>query len=118
VYRNYGYARANTVRERVIASDTKSRAIASAPAVKTTLTLHVPSDAKVTLAGVTTKQSGEVRKFSTNRLTAGQVWDDYKVVIEMERDGQVVREERILKLTGGQTQDLTVNLDSTQVAQR
>jgi uncharacterized protein (TIGR03000 family) len=82
------------------------------------LTLHVPSDAKVTLAGVTTKQTGELRKFSTNRLTSGQVWDDYKVVVEMQRDGQMVREERVIKLTGGQPQDLTVNLDSTQIAQR
>jgi uncharacterized protein (TIGR03000 family) len=82
------------------------------------LTLHVPADAKVTLAGVETKQAGEVRKFSTSRLTAGQVWDDYKVVVELQRDGQVLREERVIKLTGGQAQDLTVNLDSTQIAQR
>jgi uncharacterized protein (TIGR03000 family) len=114
---DYGYAR-NVVRERVIVADSTSRTIASTPAVKTSLTLHVPADAKVTLAGVATKQSGEVRKFSTTRLREGQVWDDYKVVVELERDGQTLREERVIKLTGGRSQDLTVNLDSTQIAQR
>jgi uncharacterized protein (TIGR03000 family) len=118
VYRDHLYARNDVVRERVIASDAKNRAVASAPAVKTSLTLHVPSDAKVTLAGVTTKQSGELRKFSTTRLNKGQIWDGYKVVVEMDREGQTLREERIIKLTGGQAQDLTINLDSTQIAQR
>jgi len=81
------------------------------------LTLRVPADAKVTLAGVETKQSGEVRNFSTGKLTAGQVWDGYKVVVEAERNGQPIREERTIKLTGGQSQELSINFDSTQVAQ-
>jgi uncharacterized protein (TIGR03000 family) len=91
--------------------------IASAPAAKTRLTLRVPAEAKVTLAGVATKQTGEVRQFATSRLASGQVWDDYKVVVELERDGQTLREEREIKLTGGQDQELQVNFDSTQVAQ-
>jgi len=113
-YYGYGYARSGAVRERVIAADAKS----SAPAVKTRLTLHVPAEAKVTLAGVTTKQTGELRQFSTTNLKAGEVWDDYKVVVEMEQDGQMVREERAIKLTGGTAQELSINLDSTQLAQR
>ena len=36
----------------------------------------------------------------------------------MEQNGQMLREERIIKLTGGQAQELTINLDSTQIAQR
>ena len=92
--------------------------IASNPAVKTSLTLRVPADAKVTLAGVATKQTGEVRQFATTRLTSGQIWDNYKVVVEIEKDGQMVREERTLKLTGGTPQELTVNFDSNQIAQR
>jgi uncharacterized protein (TIGR03000 family) len=101
-----------------VSSAPVTRVIASAPAVKTRLTLHVPAEAKVTLAGVETKQSGEVRQFATTKLSSGQIWDDYKVVVEMDRAGQTVREERTLKLTGGQSQELTINLDSTQVAQR
>jgi uncharacterized protein (TIGR03000 family) len=82
------------------------------------LTLNVPAEARVTLAGVDTKQTGEVRQFSTTNLKAGQVWDDYKVVVEMEQDGQMLRDERIIKLTGGQAQELSINFDSKQLAQR
>jgi uncharacterized protein (TIGR03000 family) len=82
------------------------------------LTLRVPADAKVTLAGVETKQTGEARSYSTTRLANGQVWDGYKVVVEAERNGQPVREERIIKLIGGQNQDLSIDFaDSTSVAQ-
>jgi uncharacterized protein (TIGR03000 family) len=118
-YGHGGYARTEVVRDVVVArSESPARVIASKPAVKTSLTLHVPADAKVTLAGVSTKQTGDVRQFTTTKLSAGQVWDDYKVVVEMEKDGQMVREERALKLTGGQPQELTVNFDSNQIAQR
>ena len=91
----------------------------SESAVKTRLTLHVPADAKVTLAGVETKQTGEVRQFTTSKLASGQNWNDYKVVIETTRDGKTLREERTLTLTGGQDQDLAVNFENdsnTQVA--
>lgn len=98
-----------------------TRIVASAPTVKTKLTLHVPADAKVTLAGVETKQTGEVRQFATSKLAAGEVWNNYTVVVETTRDGETVREERTLTLTGGNDQDLAVNFDSKQseqIAQR
>jgi uncharacterized protein (TIGR03000 family) len=81
---------------------------------KTRLTLHVPSDAVVTLAGVPTKQTGEVRLYTTTRLASGQVWGDYKVVVSLERDGQTLREERTLQLTGGQAQELSIDFDSNE----
>jgi uncharacterized protein (TIGR03000 family) len=109
-YGSAGYARREVVSRNVVAS--------SKPAVKTRLTLHVPADAKVTLAGVTTKQTGETRQFSTTNLKAGQVWDDYKVVVEMEQSGQMLREERTIKLTGGKAQELEISFDSSQLAQR
>jgi uncharacterized protein (TIGR03000 family) len=83
------------------------------------LTLRVPAEAKVTLAGVETKQTGEVRQFATSKLASGQNWNDYKVVVEVTRDGKTQREERTLKLTGGQDQELAVDFASdasTQVA--
>jgi uncharacterized protein (TIGR03000 family) len=92
--------------------------IASKPAVKTRLTLRVPAEAKVTLAGVSTKQTGELRQFATTNLKAGEVWNDYQVVVEMEQGGQTLREERIIKLTGGRAQELSIDFDSTQLAQR
>lgn len=119
-YSSGGYASSEVVYDGVVVKSSKpaTTVIASKPAVKTSLTLRVPSDAKVTLAGVATKQTGEIRQFATTKLTAGQVWDNYKVVVEMQKNGQMVREERMLKLTGGQPQELTVNFDSNQVAQR
>ena len=72
----------------------------------------------MTLAGIETKQTGDVRQFTTTRLASGQVWDDYKVVVTMERDGQTLREERTIQLTGGQAQELSINFDSQQLAQR
>ncbi len=106
-----GYARTVIVRESAPVVATKP-----VPAVKTRLTLNVPAEAKVTLAGVETKQSGEVRQFSTSKLSAGQVWDDYKVVVEMQKDGQTLREERTIQLTGGRPQELSINFDSNQIA--
>ena len=88
----------------------------SAPAVKTMLTIHVPADAKISLAGVDTKQSGETRQFATTRLAAGQTWDSYKVVVEMNKNGQTLHEERTIKLIGGEAQELSINFDSTAVA--
>ncbi len=93
-----------------------STTVASAPVVKTSLTIHVPADAKVTLAGVDTKQTGEARQFATTRLAAGQSWDGYKVVVEMNKNGQTLHEERMIKLVGGEAQELSVNFDSTNVA--
>jgi uncharacterized protein (TIGR03000 family) len=84
---------------------------------KTRLTLHVPSDAVVTLAGVPTKQTGEVRLYTTTRLASGQVWDDYKVVVSLERDGQTLRQEKTIQLTGGQSQELSIEFENEALAQ-
>jgi uncharacterized protein (TIGR03000 family) len=114
-YGGYGYGGYAVVSRPAV------RVVDATPVVKTKLTLRVPAEAKVTLAGVETKQSGEVRQFATSRLTSGEVWKDYKVVVEMNRDGQTVREERTIRLTGGQDQELAVDFDSTptdQVAAR
>lgn len=104
-----GYAASTRTARTVVAS--------SAPAVKTRLTLRVPAEAKVTLAGVETKQSGEVRQFATSKLASGQTWDGYKVVVEMTRDGKTLRQERTVTLTGGTDQELAVNFDSNSTQQ-
>jgi uncharacterized protein (TIGR03000 family) len=111
-----GYASTRVIYDGVATSQASPSIVTSAPAVKTSLTIHVPADAKVSLAGVDTKQSGEVRQFATTRLAAGQTWDAYKVVVEMKKDGQTLHEERSIKLIGGEAQDLSINFDSTAVA--
>ena len=104
-----GYASSRVISSSTVAST-------SAPAVKTSLTIHVPADAKITLAGVETKQTGETRQFATTRLAAGQTWDGYKVVVEVNKNGKMVQEERTLKLVGGEAQELSINFDSSVVA--
>jgi uncharacterized protein (TIGR03000 family) len=115
-YYDGGYASTRVIYEGVASSRASSTVVASAPAVKTSLTIHVPADAKISLAGVDTKQSGELRQFATTRLAAGQSWDGYKVVVEMKKNGQTLHEERTIKLIGGEAQELSINFDSTAVA--
>ncbi|MBX7071736.1 MAG: TIGR03000 domain-containing protein [Pirellulales bacterium] len=86
--------------------------------VKTTLLLRVPADAKVYLSGMETKSTGELREFSTAKLTDGQTWSDYAVRVELNRDGQTLTKETNLSLIGGETRELSVDFDNTAVAQR
>ena len=83
----------------------------------TRLTLHVPADARVTLAGVATRQQGEIRTYSTASLPAGRTWNDYQVIVEVQRNGQVYRQQRTIALTGGQSQQLSIEFPSQQLAQ-
>jgi uncharacterized protein (TIGR03000 family) len=73
----------------------------------TSLTLHVPKSAKVTLAGAPTNQKGERRTFASSALTAGEKWDDYLVRVEVEQDGETLVEEKALTLVGGEKYELT-----------
>jgi len=45
---------------------------------KTVLTLHVPEDAKVSLAGSKTSMTGSTRVFATTNLASGEKWSDYR----------------------------------------
>jgi uncharacterized protein (TIGR03000 family) len=107
-----------TARPAVTTAPVMVAAQSPAPVVKTELTLQVPADAKVTLAGVPTKQTGEIRHFTTTKLASGQAWQNYQIVVEMARDGQVVREERKITLTGGQPISLAIaTVNTTTLAQ-
>jgi uncharacterized protein (TIGR03000 family) len=85
---------------------------------KTKVTLHVPANAKVTLAGAETRQTGETRTFITTSLKAGQKWDGYVVRVELERDGQTLTEEKNLAIEGGQSYELSFDFAdaSSQIA--
>jgi uncharacterized protein (TIGR03000 family) len=116
-YYGGGYASSRVIYDGVVSSaPTTTSVVATLPTVKTSLTIHVPADAKISLAGVDTKQSGDIRQFATTRLAAGQTWDGYKVVAEMNKNGQTLHEERTIKLIGGEAQELSINFDSTNVA--
>ena len=90
--------------------------LVTSAAAKTTLTVRVPADAKITLAGIETKQAGEVREFATSKLAAGQTWSNYTIHVEVTRDGKTMSQDRTILLTGGQSQELSFDLGGMQVA--
>lgn len=82
----------------------------------TTLTLNVPEDAKVVLAGAKTETTGVARIFSTKKLASGQEWSDYKIVVTMNRNGQTLTKEQSITLKAGDNQDLTFDFNEERVA--
>lgn len=89
--------------------------VAETPA-RTTLTLHVPEDAKVYLSGKETHSQGTVREFSTTRLPSGGQWNDYSIRVEIERDGQRLTKEQSVSLAAGETREVSIDFDAPQVA--
>jgi uncharacterized protein (TIGR03000 family) len=83
---------------------------------ETSLTLHVPADAKVFLAGNPTKANGETRVFRTDRLISGKTWQDYTVRVELDRGGRTVTKEETITLNAGQSQELRFDFDGDKIA--
>ncbi len=82
----------------------------AAPAVATTsLTLHVPADAQVFLAGNATGSTGEVRHFETATLAAGQVWRNYEVTVRAVVDGSERTISKVIDLAAGDSVELTLD---------
>jgi len=84
----------------------------------TSLTVNVPEDAKVYLAGAETNGTGSVRVFKTSKLTSGQEWANYTVRVSIDRDGRLLDMEKQLDLKAGDSKTLTFDFDTPQVASR
>ena len=89
---------------------------ASEAAPSTTLTLNVPADAKVFLAGSETTSSGLVREFTTTKLAAGQSWDNYTIRVTFEQDGQTISREKTITLSAGDNQVVSFDAEAALVA--
>ena len=72
----------------------------------TKLVLKVPADAEVLLDGQKTKATGNVRVFSTGKLTNEQSWKDYQVEVRYQVAGKQVVRKQTLTLTAGATEVL------------
>ena len=83
---------------------------------ETTLTMHVPKDATIKLAGTQIGGDGAVREFTTNRLAPGQKWSDYKVEVSVKRNDQVLTRTKTITLHAGDQQNLTFDFDAPQIA--
>ena len=84
----------------------------------TVVKLHVPADAKVTLAGNETKGSGAIRTFRTTQLKPGEQWSNYTVNVTAVINGQSVSKMRTVNVVAGSTTELTFDFDSVSVARR
>jgi uncharacterized protein (TIGR03000 family) len=85
----------------------------AAASVATTVAVQVPADAKVTLAGVETDESGSTRIFSTDSLREGQSWKNYRVVATLERNGETVTREQTLDVVAGEVYQIKFDFDGT-----
>jgi uncharacterized protein (TIGR03000 family) len=81
--------------------------LAPATKVETSLTVRVPANAKVYLAGNPTKATGETRVFRTTSLSNGKSWNDYTIKVEIEKDGKTITREEKISLGAGETKELT-----------
>ena len=77
--------------------------------IETAVTLNVPEDAQVTLAGSPTKATGDKRVFRTNRLKPGDAWDDYEIEVRL---GDQVK-SRSIRLLAGDDLQLTFAFDDS-----
>jgi uncharacterized protein (TIGR03000 family) len=86
-----------------------SLSFADASAPKTSLTLHVPADAKVWLAGNETSSAGATRQFQTTTLAAGQTWRNYEVRVTTVVDGREQVASKVIDLAAGQEIELSID---------
>lgn len=85
----------------------------TSPPPVTVLSLNVPEDAQVTLAGNRTKATGNLRMFTTTSLPEGQAWQDYKIVVTSQVDGKKVVRSKSIDLKAGETVDLTFDFGNS-----
>jgi uncharacterized protein (TIGR03000 family) len=86
--------------------------------IQTSLTLQVPADATVVLAGEATTATGAVRTYRTSALNARQTWSGYTVQVSVVRNGREITQEKTIDLVGGQQTSLAFAFGDTRVATR
>jgi uncharacterized protein (TIGR03000 family) len=82
----------------------------------TKLTVRVPADARLYLAGKETKSTGSVRTFTTKVLEGDTAWEDYTVRAVTNVDGQSVTQEKTVTLRPGQSMDVSFDFDGPALA--
>jgi len=86
--------------------------------LETVVTLRVPADATVNLAGNDTKGEGDVRTFRTRQLAEGQTWESYTIRVTSMVDGVSVTKEKTIDLVAGSDHDFTFAFDDASLASR
>ncbi len=75
----------------------------------TSLTLHVPAQANVWLAGNNTSSTGEVRLFETSSLHEGQTWKNYEIRVTIVVDGREQVASKTIDLLAGASVELSID---------
>jgi uncharacterized protein (TIGR03000 family) len=86
--------------------------------LETKLTVKVPEDAKLILAGSPTTSTGAVRVFATDGLKPGQAWSNYTILVQLELGGRTLSKQETITLHAGEDRTLEFNFDQEQVASR
>ncbi len=81
---------------------------------ETLLTIRVPAEASVELAGVATAMSGPTRVFATSKLAAGKTWNNYQVKVTLHG----VTKEHTMTIRGGENHELAFDFSDSQLASR
>ena len=93
----------------------------SAPIVRglvtTKLTVNVPDDARIKLAGSETSSTGEVRTFTTSKLAEGAKWENYRIEVTVNQNGQTLTREKLITLVGGESQTLSFDMNATELSE-
>ena len=125
---NYEYSvRAEVTRDGKVVTDTKNVSVTAGQIVslsfdlqaadaETTLTVHVPEDADVRLAGHGTTSTGKVRTFRTKRLANNKAWNDYKIAVSVKRDGKTITKEKTINLAAGENHSVTFAFEKSETA--
>jgi uncharacterized protein (TIGR03000 family) len=82
----------------------------------TKLTVHVPADAKLYLAGRETRSTGATRTFSTALIDGDGTWENYTIRVVADDDGRMVTKEKTITLHSGEHQEVTFDFDSATPA--
>jgi uncharacterized protein (TIGR03000 family) len=84
-------------------------------AIVTTLILHVPQGARVTLAGKALPDGNETRTFQTRQLVTGETWTDYPIQVTYQQDGRTRQIQRNVTIKAGNTHEIKLIDDPTRV---
>ena len=90
--------------------------LSSSTSVVTTLILHVPEGATVSLAGKPLPTGNNVRTFQTTKLAAGETWTDYPIQVTYQENGQTKQRLRMITFKAGDTHKIELTVDSPRIA--
>jgi uncharacterized protein (TIGR03000 family) len=77
-----------------------------------TIVVTLPADARLTVDGMPTNSTSNVRAFATTVLQPGRAYH-YTLQAEVTRNGQTVRMERQVPVAAGQTSRVTLDIPAT-----